>query len=95
MTTEPFTQWGKKLPATTAKPEPSKPGMVVHSVYDISMYPGRPEIADYAAARTEDAWSSALAQMPDATVTFSELPEGQPMFDDPDDDLIDPPVSNL
>ena len=35
--TEPFTAWGVELPASTPTPEPTEPGLIVHSLYNTSM----------------------------------------------------------
>lgn len=81
-----------KLPAHTRKP-PARPGMVVHSYLDVSIYMGMDEQRLLYAAKTEEEEHSALLAMPLAHVTFYELPEGEPFFDEFDEDefaKIDP-----
>ena len=70
-----------KLPATALPPEPSAPGVVVHSLYDMAAYGGGPAYWRYAKAETDEERMAALADMPLASVTFYEIPEGQPLFD--------------
>lgn len=86
-----FDQWGVAFPATTQRPQPTEPGMVVHSVTDLSMYAGNPATAAYGAAETEEEKAAALEHFPLATVRFYQIPEGESFFDDPDDDLSDHP----
>jgi len=69
-----------KYPAMTMPPA-AEPGMVIHSLYDTSAYAGTPEQRRYLAAHDEEERLTALRQMPDATVTFYQLPEGEPFFD--------------
>lgn len=67
-------------PAMTMPPA-AEPGMVIHSVYDTSDHAGTPEQKRYLAAYGEEERLEALRRMPDATVTFYQLPEGEPFFD--------------
>jgi len=67
-------------PAMTMPPA-AEPGMVIHSVYDTSMYAGTAAQKRYLAAPEEEMKLEALRSMPDATVTFYRLPEGEPFFD--------------
>lgn len=69
-----------KYPAMTMPPA-AAPGMVIHSVYDTSAYAGTPEQKRYLAAHGEEERLEALRKMADATVTFYQLPEGEPFFD--------------
>ena len=66
--------WGKTYPASTPKPEPSHPGMVVHAIYDIGVYAGAPQYDRYVAAETDEEQEAALKAMPLATVSFVEAP---------------------
>lgn len=68
-------------PATTMPPAASGPGRVIHSLFDTSMYAGTPEQRRYISAEDEQDKLEALRWMPDATVTFYELDEGEPFFD--------------
>jgi hypothetical protein len=65
----------------TTMPPAAEPGMVIHSVYDTSAYMGTAEQKRYLAAYGEEERLEALRRMPDATVTFYQLPEGEPFFD--------------
>ena len=68
--------WGKTYPASTPAPPPSHPGMVVHSVFDVSVYAGTPQYNRYIAAVTDHDQAEALKNMPLATVSFFEAPIG-------------------
>jgi hypothetical protein len=72
---------GLPRPATTCAPDPTLPGYVVHSLYDISMYACTAEVDVYDAAKSEEEKLEALRDMPLATVQFYELVEGEPLFD--------------
>lgn len=75
-----MTELGVKYPATQLPPV-AQPGMVIHSVYDTSMYAGTAEQKRYLAALDEEEGLTVLRSMPDATVTFYQLKEGEPFFD--------------
>lgn len=90
-----FTQWGEPLPATTPRPEPTKPGMVVHSYFDLSAYTGSVRHQRYVAAGADQEKLIALEDMPDATVKFYQLPEGERFFFDPDLEDDHPPLDNV
>lgn len=75
-----MTELGVKYPATQMPPV-AEPGMVIHSVYDTSMYAGTAEQRQYLAAPDEEERVTVLRKMPDATVTFYQLEEGEPFFD--------------
>jgi hypothetical protein len=77
-----MTELNTKYPATQAKPEPSKPGMVIHSYTDVTPHQGEDVHERYIAAQTEEEQDLILRDMPRATVTFYELPVGEPFFDD-------------
>lgn len=74
-----------KYPATQAKPQPSAPGMIIHSYYDVTPHQGEDVHLRYLKAATEKEKDAVLRDMPRATVTFYELPEGEPFFDTEDD----------
>jgi hypothetical protein len=65
---------GVPRPATTPKPEPSRPGYVVLSWLDVSMYQEEPIWAQHFTASLEER-EALLHQMPLATVVYYELPE--------------------
>jgi hypothetical protein len=69
-----------KYPATQMPPL-AEPGMAIHSVFDTSMYAGTAAQKRYLAAPEEEMKLEALRSMPDATVTFYQLPEGEPFYD--------------
>lgn len=69
-----------EYPATTMPPV-AEPGMVIHSVFDTSVYAGTAAQRRYLAAPDEESKLEALRSMPDATVTFYHLEEGEPFFD--------------
>ena len=71
--------FGIKYPAWTPKP-PASPGMVVHEYVDISMY-SHAEQGPYSRAETDEERHAAARDLPLATVTFHELPIGEPFFD--------------
>jgi hypothetical protein len=75
-----MTQFDVAYPATTPPPVAS-PGMVTHSLFDTSMYAGSALQRRYLAAPDDEQRMNALRQMPDATVTFYELKEGEEFFD--------------
>jgi len=74
-----------EYPAHTPKPAPSRAGVMVHSLMDISMYFGTEMQTRLYAAKSEEEEIEALKAMPLATVKFYELPEGEPFFDDVDE----------
>lgn len=76
-----MTELNREYPATTMPPA-AEPGMVIHSVYDTSAYAGTETQRRYLRAEDEADRLEALRRMPDATVTFYELPEGEPFFTD-------------
>jgi len=78
-----MTELGVAYPATTMPPAASCPGRVIHSLYDVSAYAGTPEQRRYISAEDEADRLEALRRMPDATVPFYELDEGEPFYDIP------------
>lgn len=71
---EQFTQWGVALPATTPKPQAS-PGMQVFTNLVVSMYRDTDVWRRFISASDEER-DLILLEMPEATVTYSEEPEG-------------------
>jgi hypothetical protein len=76
-----MTELNVKYPATQKAPEPSGPGLVIHSYIDVTPHQGEEVHRRYVAAQTEEEKDAVLRDMPRATVTFYELPEGEPFFD--------------
>lgn len=74
-----MTELNREYPATTMPPAPAA-GMVIHSLYDVSAYAGTTAQRRYVMAEDEADRLEALRSMPEATVTFYELEEGQPFF---------------
>ena len=75
-------QLNTEYPASTSRPRATKSGMIVHSLYDVSMYAGTKAQERYIAAGDDKtALNAALSEMPNATVTFYEVPVGEPFFD--------------
>lgn len=76
---EPFTQWGVPLPATTPKPDPTRHGMIVHMMRDVTRHSGEPAWYRFIDAHCDDEKeAAALAEMPLATVTYVEMPDDWP-----------------
>lgn len=75
-----MTELEVKYPATQMPPV-AESGMVIHSVFDTSMYAGTAAQRRYLAAPDEESKLEALRAMPEATVTFYQLEEGEPFFD--------------
>lgn len=71
---EPFTQWGVALPATTPKPVPG-PGKQVFTSLVVSMYQGTEVWLRFVGASEEER-EQILLKMPEATVTYWEETEG-------------------
>ena len=76
---ETMAEFGVKYRADTAPPAAAA-GMVVHSMFDISAYAGEEVEMQYLRANTDEELAAALRDMPKATVTFYELPEGEKFF---------------
>ena len=77
-----MTQLNVKYPATQKPPLPSGPGKVIHSYVDVTPHQGEEVHDRFIRAQSEEDRAAALADMPNATVTFHELAEGEPFFDD-------------
>lgn len=73
------TAFDGKYPAWTPKP-PASSGMVVHEYVDLSMY-SPDQQRPYSQAVADEDRHAAARDLPLATVTFYELPIGEPFFD--------------
>jgi hypothetical protein len=76
-----MTELRTAYPATTPPP-PASPGMAIHTLYDLSAHTGTAAHLEFVAAGDDEGRRAvALGAMPNATVSFYELPEDQPLFD--------------
>ena len=73
-----MTELNVKYPATQTAPQPSGPGKVIHTYLDVTPHQGEEVHNRYIAAQTEQQKDAVLRDMPRATATFYELPEGEP-----------------
>ena len=76
-----MTELNVKYPATQTPPEPSGPGTVIHSYLDLTPHQSEDVYLRYLKALTQQEKAAVLRDMPRATVTFYELPEGEEFFD--------------
>lgn len=77
-------EFGVEYPANTPAPT-ATPGKVVHSYYNLSPGQGTEAWNAYIAAESEEEEDRLVREIPGATVTFHELPEGEEFFLNPAD----------